>query len=345
MIYRHLLFIAMFFGISGGYSQILTGTLFISGQGCGCIAGCDLSAYGGPVCGAGVLGNCLAGHLAMSISIPVPDACEVTVTATMMVRPNGCTASGADGNSVTNDRLKVQGASLKSWTIGSNNASISDSHTQTGGTITVSGYSNRADEIITYAVYEEIPGCMMAFLPVTWGDINLRMEDEVCVVEWFTWSEINNAYFAIETSLNGIDFQEISRIPGNGTSLERNDYETAFSTASIFNNDVYVRLRQVDHNGQFSLSPVFHLPLLRKEELVMNYLPSDRSLELFIPEAEQSRYAIALYSAGGALLERVQIASAGYHRIALPLESRGFLIAVLEDHEKGVILTRKVPAW
>lgn len=336
---------ALVLGAGAGFGQVLTGTLLISGAGCGCISGCDLSAYGGPVCGAGVVGNCAAGHLAMSVTIPIPDGCEVTATATMAPRSNGCTASGADGNSVTNDRLKVQGASLKNWTIGSNNASISDSHTQTGGSITVSGYANRADEIITYALYEGIPGCMMAFLPVVWGDVSLNVEDDICSVDWFTWTENNNSHFLVEVSDNGLDYEAIQRVEGKGTSLERNDYSTSFSTLRRYGEGFYLRLRQVDYNGQYSLSPVFYVPVIRPEDASLHYLPSENALELYISEARTGPFALTLYSAGGAILQRFDFSVAGNYHVALPTGFRGFVIAVLEDKSRGVLLSRKVSTF
>jgi hypothetical protein len=341
---KYVMFFACLFGSFGGYSQILSGTLSVSGIGCGCAQGCDLSAIGGPDCGAGVLGNCLEGHLPMSISIPIPEGCQVTVTASMGPRPNGCTTSGADGNAITNDRLKVQGTSAKNWIVGNNNALISDSYSQTGGTITVSGYANRADEIITYAVYEDIPGCFLAALPVTWGDISLTMEEGRCLLSWFTWSEYNNSFFAVEASSDGVNFREIKRVEGSGTSQEKNVYETSFPASNVEGENIYVRLRQVDYNGQYSLSPVYYIPLLKQEYTLLNFVPLERYLELFIPSERAGRYTLSLYAAGGLLLQRTEINSDGHHQVQLPENLRGFFIAVLEESSRGILLSRKIPA-
>jgi len=153
ILYLLALYSSLFFCLTG-YGQIcMTGSIGVSGDGCGCLSGCDLTSFGGPDCGGGVTGNCDLGYLFMSQDINVPAGCEITVIAVMETRP-GCSASGADGSCSTCDRLKVDiPGGTKGFVTGGSNASISDSYTLTGpGTIRISGFANRADEIITYSV-------------------------------------------------------------------------------------------------------------------------------------------------------------------------------------------------
>ncbi len=129
----------------------ISGSLGVSGAGCGCLSGCNLSTFNGPNCGAGILSDCSAGYQTMSTDISVPAGCTYKVTASMKKWTN-CSASGADGSG--GDKLKVDIlAGGKSFQIGASNADIEDSYTLTGpGTIRVSGEANRADEIITYKI-------------------------------------------------------------------------------------------------------------------------------------------------------------------------------------------------
>ena len=73
-------------------------------------------------------------------------------------------------------------------------------------------------------------------------------------LEWRTASELDNAFFAIERSANGRDFQEIGKIAGAGTSATPLDY--TFTDEFPLEGQSYYRLRQEDTNGQFSYSPV-----------------------------------------------------------------------------------------
>ena len=66
---------------------------------------------------------------------------------------------------------------------------------------------------------------------------------------WETASEINNQYFEIEHSLNGVDFEMIGRVQGNGTTNLNHQYSFVHLNPSDGNN--YYRLRQVDYDSSF----------------------------------------------------------------------------------------------
>jgi hypothetical protein len=48
-------------------------------------------------------------------------------------------------------------------------------------------------------------------------NINLR-DNKAVKIDWQTASEMNNDYFTIERSTNGIDWQELTKIDGAGNS-------------------------------------------------------------------------------------------------------------------------------
>ena len=67
-------------------------------------------------------------------------------------------------------------------------------------------------------------------------------------ISWHTASEKNNDYFILERSSNGMIFDELGRIPGNGTTQESNNYE--FMDEFPGTGTYYYRLIQVDYDGQ-----------------------------------------------------------------------------------------------
>ena len=73
-------------------------------------------------------------------------------------------------------------------------------------------------------------------------------------LNWVTTTEINNAYFVVEKSLNAVDFVSIKTIQGMGNSNVTNLYST------LDNNPVngvnYYRLRQIDFDGKTTLSKI-----------------------------------------------------------------------------------------
>ena len=83
-------------------------------------------------------------------------------------------------------------------------------------------------------------------LPVVLTNINTNCNEKGAEIEWTTQSEINNDYFVIEKSFDGVEFKEISQIEGAGNSNEIINYNF------IDNNNygqTYYRISQTDYNG------------------------------------------------------------------------------------------------
>jgi hypothetical protein len=74
------------------------------------------------------------------------------------------------------------------------------------------------------------------------------------LLEWTTASEINNDYFAVERSLDGLSFQEIDQVQGKGNSQSEQTYQ--FWDRQVLSGTVYYRLRQVDFDGTATYHPI-----------------------------------------------------------------------------------------
>lgn len=233
---------------SSVFSQCPSGAIGVTGSGCGCQSGCNLTSFGGPNCSPAVTGNCGSGELAMSVNIPVPAGCTFTVTAQMQNRAGGCSASGADGG----DQMKVDiSGGSKSFQTGASNASLSDTYVLVGpGTIVVYGTANRADEIITYSTTSSGAACVscMSTLPIELTTFQVALENNAVACDWWTETELNNDFFTIGRSLDGINFEPIAYMKGAGTNFEPMHYK-------IYDYDPYLdlvsyyRLAQTDFNG------------------------------------------------------------------------------------------------
>lgn len=73
-------------------------------------------------------------------------------------------------------------------------------------------------------------------------------------LNWQTASEINNDFFSIERSNNGIDWEERTRIIGAGNSSTLLNYSA--SDINPYSNVSYYRLKQTDFDGQFKYSEI-----------------------------------------------------------------------------------------
>ena len=73
-------------------------------------------------------------------------------------------------------------------------------------------------------------------------------------LDWTTATEINNDYFEIQRSLDGITFFKIGMVGGNGNSSTENNYSFRDNFSS--NQNIYYRLKQVDYDGKYTYSNI-----------------------------------------------------------------------------------------
>jgi len=90
-------------------------------------------------------------------------------------------------------------------------------------------------------------------LPVELIDFTYTVTDNVNLY-WSTASEINNDYFEIEKSTDGINFEHIGGVNGNGNSNSIIDYN--YIDKNPLNGISYYRLKQVDFDGKFEYSKI-----------------------------------------------------------------------------------------
>jgi hypothetical protein len=104
-------------------------------------------------------------------------------------------------------------------------------------------------------------GCILANpvvlvqpLPVSLTHFGADLQKDGVRLNWETATERNNAYFAVERSADGRNFEEISKVRGSGNSSQKRLYAT-LDPAPLAGASYY-RLRQVDTDGTANYSPV-----------------------------------------------------------------------------------------
>ena len=84
-------------------------------------------------------------------------------------------------------------------------------------------------------------------LPVELIEFSAHCEGNDVQIDWTTASEINNDYFTVERSIDGIDFKDIARINGAGNSIHTINYY--YVDVNHVNGTSYYRLKQTDYDG------------------------------------------------------------------------------------------------
>jgi hypothetical protein len=94
-------------------------------------------------------------------------------------------------------------------------------------------------------------------LPVELLDFTAERRGPDAELRWATAQEKDNAYFELESSLDGRTFRALGRVAGQGSSTRRHDYRWRDANLARYAAPlVYYRLRQVDHAGTDSYSAV-----------------------------------------------------------------------------------------
>jgi len=92
-------------------------------------------------------------------------------------------------------------------------------------------------------------------LPVEWMSFNaILLENKQVLLDWSVATEINNEYYIVERSLDGISFEEIGRRPSLNLTNTEQRYDMIDSSPKSGLN--YYRIKQVDFDGTFSYTPV-----------------------------------------------------------------------------------------
>mgnify|MGYP000082505637 CR=1 FL=1 len=91
-------------------------------------------------------------------------------------------------------------------------------------------------------------------LPVEMLYFNAAFINGINKLKWATGTELNNDYFEIQHSTNGIEFSTIDKVDGAGTTLNERTYEFAHKSPKSGLN--YYRLRQVDFDGNYEFSNI-----------------------------------------------------------------------------------------
>lgn len=112
-------------------------------------------------------------------------------------------------------------------------------------------------------------------LPVKLTSLSAIITNDAKIeVSWTTESEINNDFFTIEKSSNGLDYKELGTINGAGTSS--NSHQYSFTDNHPFEGSAYYRLRQNDYDGKHEYFGPIAIQFEKKENggCVMKVYPN-----------------------------------------------------------------------
>lgn len=105
-------------------------------------------------------------------------------------------------------------------------------------------------------------------LPIELIRFDAEVRDNAVLLTWVTGSEINNDFFTVERSQEGIDFYPVIYVPGAGNSNQTLEYQ--YVDDAPFHGLSYYRLKQTDYNADFSYSAIVEVMLLQSAHIRLN---------------------------------------------------------------------------
>ena len=138
-------------------------------------------------------------------------------------------------------------------------------------------------------------------LPVELSLFNGILRNRSIDLDWITQSEFQNAYFDIERSYDGSNWQQIHSLLGNGTTNQVSKYNYSDVEFDPTQKLVYYRLKQFDYDGKSANSEIISVKLdALKEELVV--YPNPARNHLNIHQEDISSQTLELYNVLGTLI-------------------------------------------
>jgi len=139
-------------------------------------------------------------------------------------------------------------------------------------------------------------------------------------IKWVTSTEIDNDYFSLERSVNGVDWEEVYTCKGAGTSTIKHTY--SFLDYEQQSTMVYYRLKQTDFNGKATYSNILSVsPQGLKTPSIEVYPNPLDGKTLYICGLDKTYELISLYNELGVAVYSAPIALDGNLTVILDLET------------------------
>lgn len=214
--------------------------------------------------------------------IPTPPGCSivsnpanVTVSPTFVAggfaytTVNQCNNLNATGGSQTFDKRAIgtmDGTDIDItttwidmftvtlWTLGNTGGYVSlnsGNGGSPGGFPTYAVSDDQANEYVVNSLTYSTP-LAIGTVPVTYTNFTGECSNAGAVLNWSTATEVNNDRFEVERSRNGVEWNKVGTVRGNGTTVSSKDYKFIDAEGG---NALY-RIKQIDTDGRFEYSKV-----------------------------------------------------------------------------------------
>jgi hypothetical protein len=144
--------------------------------------------------------------------------------------------------------------------------------------------------------------CALLPLPIELLEFKGECNHQNIELKWVTASEINNDYFSIERSIDGINWLLISKVNGMGNSSSIKNY--SYTDIRQYHDISYYRLKQTDFDGEFKYSAIIAIKKCEEEinELAIYPNPVNETLHLSYEGDKNQILSTSIYNVLGEMV-------------------------------------------
>jgi len=181
-------------------------------------------------------------------------------------------------------------------------------------------------------------------LPIQLLYFGVKRKNTHARLEWKTGTEQNNDYFSIERSKDGINFKQIGKVKGSGTSSHEKNY--LFIDSFPLSGLSYYRLKQVDYDANFEYSPIkaINFDFAAQNDFIIypNPLENNELEFIYSSDNEGTTLMQIIEPIGRVIHSKKEIVNEGrnYFKINLKDFPRGSYLLLIQD-ELGNQIHRK----
>ncbi len=218
------------------------------------------------------------------------------------------------------------------------NALINNSVTTTpdvyicrGASATTSGGGNWGSATVSYPCGDCSNGTV---LPIELLSFEVNAEDAYARITWITASETNNERFELERSEDAQNWQIVHSESGAGNSNQLIQYDW-IDQHIIAGQTYYYRLKQIDFNQEYSISPI--IPFYSENNsLSVSVYPNPFGQEFYILNPDDEPLSFAVHNSLGQLVLSETRVSGQRIRIELPVKEPGvYFLNVIKGNKSS----------
>ena len=138
-------------------------------------------------------------------------------------------------------------------------------------------------------------------LPVSLLNFNADKKGTTVQLNWATASERNSDFFAIERSIDAVNFTQLGRVAAAGNSDSKIEYAYTDKLSAFTSGILYYRLRQTDKDGsvKYSVIQAVNTDADPAASLVADFYPNPAQSELYVRLADNEEATMTVFDLVG----------------------------------------------